>query len=65
MSSILLMTFSQRVVSSYSVLNHCPDDRSGSIQYQDNEVIEKRRIYDENGFKDAILEISDFYSNDL
>jgi len=42
----------------------CPDDRSGSIQYQDKEVRKKSKINEDNTFKDSVLEISGFYSNE-
>jgi hypothetical protein len=42
----------------------CPDDRSGSIQYQDKEIRKKSRTDEENRFKDLVPEIFGFHSND-
>ncbi|MGB7293874.1 MAG: hypothetical protein WBD99_17030 [Thermodesulfobacteriota bacterium] len=42
----------------------CPDDRSGSIQYQDKEVRKKSKINEENPFKDSVLETSGFENSD-
>jgi len=43
----------------------CPDDRSGSIQYQDKEVRKKRNnIIEVNTFKDSVQKIYDIYTND-
>ena len=42
-----------------------PDDRSGSIQYQNKEVRKKSKIYEENTSKDLVPEISGIYSDGI
>jgi len=41
----------------------CPDDRSGSIQYQDKEVREKSKLYEKSTIKDSVREIYNTYRN--
>jgi hypothetical protein len=43
----------------------CPDDRSGSIQYQDKEVRKESMINEENTFKDLVPEMSGLYIHDF
>ncbi|HEX9666028.1 MAG TPA: hypothetical protein VGA95_05645 [Thermodesulfobacteriota bacterium] len=42
----------------------CPDDRSGSIQYQDKEVRNKVNTTDVDTFKNFVLETSGFYNRE-
>ena len=43
----------------------CPDDRSGSIQYQDKEVRKESMLNEENTFKDLVPEMSGLYIHDF
>jgi hypothetical protein len=42
----------------------CPDDRSGSIQYQDKEANKKSEIYGENTCKSSVHYISAYNCNE-
>jgi hypothetical protein len=42
----------------------CPDDRTGSIQYQDKEDRKEVNTNEGEAYKDSVLELLDIYSND-